>query len=161
LVHVLSTPHDPLGFHGVITTVTVNQSRFLFILPYAGVVPFAVGTLLVLMRVHSLPFIGSTQYAVLSYGLLIISFMAGVHWGQYLSGVRGKVNLLVSSNVVALLAWFGFLLLPTFWFLVLLVVLFAVLYFIDTQLHASSEYLNTRRNVTAVVCLSLLVMAFT
>ena len=97
---------------------------------------------------------------MLSYGLLIIAFMAGVHWGQYLSGVRGQMNLLVSSNFVALLAWFGFLLLPTVWFFVLLVALFAVLYFIDMQLHAPSDYLKTRRNVTAVVCLSLLVTAF-
>ncbi len=138
-----------------------NNPSLLRLLPYAGALPFLGGTLMMLMRVHSLPFIGPTQNAVISYGLLIISFMAGVHWGQYLSGVRGKVNLLVSSNVVALLAWFGFLLLPTFWFLVLLVALFAVLYFIDMQLHAPSDYLKTRRNVTAVVCSSFLVMAFT
>ena len=112
-----------------------------------------------LMRVHSLPFIGSTQNAVLSYGLLIVSFMAGVHWGQYLSGLRAGVNLLVSSNIVALVAWFGFLLLPAFWFCLLLVLLFAVLYLIDMKLHCQSDYLKTRRNVTAIVCTSMLVIA--
>jgi Protein of unknown function (DUF3429) len=137
-----------------------NNSSLLRLLPYAGALPFAGGALLVLMRVHSLPFIGSTQYAVLSYGLLIISFMAGVHWGQYLSGVRATVNLLVSSNVVALLAWFGFLLLPVFWFCLLLIFLFAVLYLIDMQLDSPPDYLKTRCNVTAIVCLSLLVTAF-
>ena len=59
-----------------------NNPSLLRLLPYAGALPFAGGALLVLMRVHSLPFIGSTQNAVLSYGLLIIAFMAGVHWGQ-------------------------------------------------------------------------------
>jgi uncharacterized membrane protein YoaK (UPF0700 family) len=137
-----------------------DYSSLLRFLPYAGALPFVIGALLVFLRVHSLPFIGSTQNAVLSYGLLIISFMAGVHWGQYLSGVRGEVNLLLSSNMVALLAWFGFLLLPTLWFCLLLIFLFAVLYLIDMQLDSPTDYLKTRRHVTAIVCLSLLVTAF-
>lgn len=140
--------------------VISSQSNLLCVLPYAGVLPFAGGALLLAMQVHDLPLLGSTQHVILSYGLLIVSFMAGVHWGQYLSGQRAKVNLLVSSNVVALVAWFGFLLLPAFWFCLLLVLLFAVLYMIDLKLHSQSDYLKSRRNVTAIVCISMLVTAF-
>jgi hypothetical protein len=141
-------------------TMTTARSDLIRSLPYAGALPFVVGAMLLVSGVSPLPFLGSAQWVVISYGLLIISFMAGVHWGQYLVGVRAPVNLLVSSNVVALCAWFGFLLLPVFWFCLLLVVLFAVLYLIDRQLHSRSDYLNTRRNVTGLVCVSLLVTAF-
>jgi Protein of unknown function (DUF3429) len=137
-----------------------NHSMHLHLLPFAGALPFVAGAFWAVMPVQDAPFIGSTQNAVLSYGLLIISFMAGTHWGQYLAGVRASVNLLVSSNVVALAAWFGFLLLPSLWFCLLLIFLFAVLYLIDMQVDSPSDYLKTRRNVTAIVCFSLMVTAF-
>jgi uncharacterized membrane protein YoaK (UPF0700 family) len=140
----------------------MNSTRvnLLQLLPYAGALPFAGAAALLVLKVQHVPLFGTVRTVVLSYGLLIISFMAGVHWGQYLEGVRAKVNMLVSSIVVALAAWFGFLLLPAFWFCLLLIFLFAVLYLIDTQLHAPSDYLKTRRNVTVVVCFSLLVTAY-
>ena len=128
-------------------------------LPYAGALPFVGGAVCLIFGIETLPVLGSTLHFLLTYGLVIVSFMAGVHWGQYLSGVRGKVNLLVSSNAVALAAWFGFLLLSALWFCLLLVLQFTLLYVIDVRLHPGSDYLRTRRNVTMLVCLSLLAAA--
>lgn len=136
------------------------KAKLTTLLPYAGALPFLCGAIFMVLNINELPLLGSTQAALLSYGLLIVSFMAGVHWGQYLSGARPSVNLLFSSNAVALLAWFGFLVLPAILFCILLIALFATLYIIDLQLHTNSQYLNTRRNVTALVCLSLAVAAF-
>lgn len=52
----------------------------------------------------------------LAYGAVIASFVCGVHWGLFMhqSGTM-PVNLLVTSNVGALLAW-GFLGLGQVWF---------------------------------------------
>jgi hypothetical protein len=100
------------------------------------------------------------RHMVLSYGLLIISFMAGVHWGQYLSGLRPRLNLLVSSNAVALLTWFCYLKLQPFELLLVFAGIFAVIYLIDLQMRLDGSYMQTRRNVTAIVCSCLLVIAF-
>jgi Protein of unknown function (DUF3429) len=136
-----------------------NNPNLLHLLPYAGALPFIACACLVIARMDHLPMLGPIETIAQSYGLLILSFMAGVHWGQHVSGVRGQVNLLVSSNAVALAAWFGFLLLPAHWFYSLLIALFTGLYLIDRPLQADPDYLGVRRNVTLLVCLSLLVLA--
>jgi hypothetical protein len=137
--------------------MTSNLTR---VLPYAGALPFMAGALLLLFNSETLPLIGDAQHAVLSYGLVILSFMAGVHWGQFLSGARGAFNLLLTSNAIALAGWFGFLLLPPLWFCLLLVLLFALVYVIDRPIHSGTDYLTMRRNVTGIVCVSLLLTAY-
>ena len=137
--------------------------RLLAILPVAGLIPFVGGALALLFGMPTI-FSLSVQAIVLSYALLIVSFMAGVHWGQYLSGVRTRVDLLVSSNVVAISAWCGFLLLPQLYFCLLSIVLFIILNSIDGHLHQQgiidTRYWQLRQFVTSAVCVSLLVAGF-
>jgi Protein of unknown function (DUF3429) len=143
--------------------MTDKPKKHLYLLPIAGVLPFVGGALLMLLGVPTV-FSVPVQTLVLSYALLIVSFMAGVHWGQYVSGVRTRVDLLLSSNVVALAAWFGFLLLPKLYFCLLLVVLFIALNSIDGHLHQQGvidrNYRQLRNYVTTAVCVSLLVAGF-
>lgn len=143
-----------------ITSHMNNTSSLLRILPYAGALPFVGCALLLMFGIKDLPPFGDLKTVATTYGLTIISFMAGVHWGQSLEGRRAAPNLLVAGNMVTLAAWFGFLLLPLFAFSLLLVVLFGALYLIDCQLHPPSDYLSTRRNVTLIVSASLLLGAF-
>ena len=96
---------------------------------------------------------------MLAYGLTIISFMAGVHWGWVLAGGVSRINLLIVSNIVALLGWAFFIWVPApfvFWGFALL---FAALFFVDTQLDLNPLYLRTRKYVTLIVCSSLAVVA--
>jgi hypothetical protein len=72
---------------------------------------------LCVLGVERVPFFGPGQSIATSYGLLIVAFMAGVHWRQALSGKNGAINLFVTSNTAALAAWFAFLLLPAAWFM--------------------------------------------
>jgi Protein of unknown function (DUF3429) len=141
------------------------QSNFLRILPYAGTLPFIYGAASRFSDSLSVPvylvFYLDVRHMVLSYGLLIISFMAGVHWGQYLSGLRPRLNLLLSSNALAVSAWFFYLKLQPFELLLVFAGIFAVIYIIDLQLKLDASYMETRRNVTAIVCGCLLVIAFT
>jgi Protein of unknown function (DUF3429) len=143
---------------------TMSYSSLLRTLPYAGALPFVLGaaaqfssTLPTL--IYMVMFI-DVQHLVLSYGLLIVSFMAGVHWGQSVSGVQSRFNLLVSSNAVALIAWVCYLTLPPFYVCLVFAALFALLYVIDTRLSLDPSYLQTRRNVTCIVGISLVAVAF-
>lgn len=133
-------------------------------LALAGAVPFIAAALALPFGLEPLAPWASMREMVQSYGLLIVSFMAGVHWGQHLSGHRLPANLLLTSNGVTLAAWFAYLLLPGALFLLVLAGLFALLYLLDRQLAGRSAispgYLRMRGVVTAIVCLSLAVAGF-
>ena len=133
-------------------------------LPFAGAIPFVAGALLLVSGITDLPLLGSVQALVLTYGLAILSFMAGVHWGQYLSGVRSQLNLLVSSNVLTVAAWLGYAIFPSVVFAIALAVLFGLLLVVDFKLAAEGAltpyYMRTRALVTALVAASLAVTAF-
>jgi hypothetical protein len=137
-----------------------NTSPLFRILPYAGALPFIGCAVLQLIGIREVPLFGNLKTVASSYALTILSFMAGAHWGQYLEGRRVTPNLLIASNGLTLSAWFGFLLLPSLAFAILLAALFAAAYLIDTQLHPQSGYLTTRRNVTLIVSVSLILGAW-
>lgn len=144
--------------------VIMQNSSLLRTLPYAGTLPFVLGAAAPLSTtlptlIYMILFV-DVQHLVLSYGLMILSFMAGVHWGQYLSGLRPRLNLLLSSNAVALTAWGCYILLSPIYICFAFAALFALLYVIDTKLSLDPSYLQTRRNVTCIVCISLVAVAF-
>jgi hypothetical protein len=142
------------------TATMTDTSPFLRVLPYAGTLPFVGGAALQLIGISELPLLGDPRTVASSYGLAIVSFMAGVHWGQHLEGRHANVNLLITSNAVTLAAWFGFLLLPSAAFSLLLAAVFGTVYLIDRQIHPRSDYLTTRRNVSLIVSASLIIGAF-
>ncbi len=132
-------------------------------LAFAGALPFVVSALLLWAGHASVPVLGTVSNIAASYGLLILSFMAGVQWGQQLSGIETGLNLFLSSNAIALAGWFAYLLLSSRLFFACLAVLFAVLLMIDRRLgaegHLSTDYMRTRTVVSALVVLSLAVIA--
>lgn len=132
-------------------------------LAFAGALPFVFCALLLWTGTASLPVFGAVSSIAASYGLMILSFMAGVHWGQRLSGVETSLNLFLISNAIALAAWFSFLLLQPRLFFASLAVLFALLLMIDRRLWAEGQitrdYLSTRTTVSALVVVSLAVIA--
>jgi Protein of unknown function (DUF3429) len=140
------------------------ENALLASLPFAGAIPFAAGALLQAFGVASLPLLGSVEALVLTYGLAILSFMAGVHWGQFLSGVRSQMNLLVFSNVLTVAAWLCHAMLPSAVFAIILAGLFGMLLLVDCKLAAegvlTKDYLRTRASVTALVAASLAVTAW-
>jgi hypothetical protein len=125
--------------------------------------PFVASALLLWAGHVSVPVLGSVSNIAASYGLLILAFMSGVQWGQRLSGVETSPNLFVVSNAVALAAWFSYLLLSPRLFFASLAALFAVVLMIDKRLaaevHLSADYIRTRTVVSALVVLSLAVIA--
>jgi ATP/ADP translocase len=132
-------------------------------LAFAGALPFVACALLMWAGHTSFPVLGLVSNIAASYGLLILAFMAGVQWGQRLVGIETSLNLFLISNAVALAGWFAFLLLQPKMFFASLAVLFAVVLMIDKCLaaegHLSADYIRTRTAVSALVVMSLAVIA--
>jgi hypothetical protein len=129
-------------------------------LVYAGSLPFLACALLSWMGpIVGMPEVDPVAVAI-GYGAVIASFIAGIHWAVHLfAGARGGDNLLIASNVVALIAW-GALLIGGAWGLALLIACFAALFALDRRLHSRGIwplwFFRLRRNITAIVTTALL-----
>ncbi len=130
------------------------------LLAWAGSIPFVGVALLALAGVERLPLLGPLDGIVSSYALLIVSFMAGTHWGLAVAHLRERVSrLLIASNAIALAAWIGYLLAPADVSAAVSAGAFAVLLAVDYRLKErraiDAAYLAVRRNVTLVVIAAL------
>ena len=92
--------------------------------------------------------------------------MAGAHWGNHLSLADNDgwaVKLPFLSNMIALVLWFGFLILSTASFIWLLAASFASMWVIDYGLNQAriitQNYFKVRTYVTGIVIVSLIVAA--
>lgn len=137
-----------------------NSSTTARWLTFAGILPFAAGLAGQVFAPEAAPWREWTA----AYGAVIAAFIAGIHWAVHLFfGDKAPVNLLISSNVLALAAW-GALLLPAgpgpFR---LLVVVFLALVLIDRRLHRAELipdwFYRLRLQASAAVSLCLLGMA--
>lgn len=130
------------------------------ILTLSGILPFAAGAAGQWLAPDSAPWPAWT----LAYGAVIAAFIAGIHWAVHLLfAARAPLNLLVSSNVLALAAWLALLLpagpLP----FLLLVAVFAALLAVDRALHRAglipAWFYRLRIQASSAVVLCLLAMA--
>lgn len=141
----------------------MESSKLYSILALAGTTPFVACALLPLVGIDTLPVLGALDYLASTYGLAIICFLAGAHWGTYLYGQsRTPFNLFISSNVVFLAVWFAFVGASLSWSIATQIVAFQVLLFIDYRLrqHAmiSADYFGIRFFATLIAAVSLLVV---
>ena len=140
------------------------NNRFLYsLLAFAGVTPFVACALLPLVGIVSIPPFGPLDQLVNSYGLAIICFLSGIHWATYLAQQDElPFNLMISSNVVFLLAWFGFVLGDLSVSLLIQIVSLAVLLTIDWRLRSAAiitaEYFRVRFTATSLAIASLTVV---
>ncbi len=130
-------------------------------LALAGTIPFIAGAVLPWLGYESLPPLGPWDELVASYGLAIVSFLAGAHWGLYLAGrAGGALNLFVMSNVILLAVWFAYIGAGAKPAIGVQLVAFAVLLFIDRGLRAggviSADYFRVRVLATTIVAVCLL-----
>ncbi|WP_299329004.1 DUF3429 domain-containing protein [Parasphingopyxis sp.] len=140
------------------------NNRMLAMLAYAGTLPFVGSAALTIFGIDTVPTLGSGPQIAAAWALTIASFIAGVHWGQYLSnGARAGIMLAIVSNAIAILGWLAFLALPLRFALLAFAALFAILLLIDRRLHEAGfigpGYWRTRLGVTLVVVAALLVTA--
>ncbi len=141
------------------------ESRLYAWLAYLGIAPFLVAAIMIALGQLQLILVGDLTYFVNSYGLVIVAFMSGIHWGQYISVENSRMlNLLLSSIFIALIAWSTFLLATIKFTLAVYVILFTILLAIDAKLYSvrviSKQYFVTRCIVTFMVILSLVITMY-
>ena len=139
----------------------VESSKLYSILALTGTTPFVACALLPLFGIDTLPVLGALDFLASTYGLAIICFLAGAHWGIYLYGQsRTPFNLFVSSNVVLLAVWFAFIGANLAWSIAVQIIAFQTLLFIDFRLNQgaiiSAMYLRIRFVATLIASISLL-----
>ncbi|MBC6414277.1 MAG: DUF3429 domain-containing protein [Chromatiales bacterium] len=135
-------------------------------LTYAGALPFVICAACFSYGITTVPWLGETKQILAIYSLVIISFMAGSHWGQHLYlGDKWKFSLPLLSNTVAIKVWIAFLILPFAALLVSFIIVFLALLAIDKKLFEhqliTAQYFRTRCWVTAIVILMLVISGIT
>jgi hypothetical protein len=140
----------------------VNQRNIILakLLTYSGTLPLIFCAAAMLMPIGAI----DAGFLARTYSAVIISFLCGIHWAVYLFfSEKCQRNLLIASNVVALIAWLSlitahdriYLLIQNFCFLYLLT--------LDMKLRdcgiLPEWFYHLRRNATIIVvlCLSLIV----
>jgi hypothetical protein len=137
-----------------------SQKQTARYLTLAGILPFAAGLIGQIWMPTDLPW----QVWTIAYGAVIAAFIAGIHWAVFLfKSEQCPVNLLLTSNVLALLAWMALLLPPGPWPLRLLLLVFVALVVLDSRLYRSGLipdwFYTLRLQASTAVSLCLLAMA--
>lgn len=144
----------------------VRHTNLYAALAIAGTIPFIAGALLPLLGYSVLPPVGAADKLVASYGLAIVCFLSGAHWGSYLQGRSvDSINLFVTSNVILLAAWFAYIAASMKIALGMLIVSLLILLYIDRRLASggviTAHYFRIRTAATLIAVVSLLVVIAT
>lgn len=136
----------------------INLAKALTLL---GAVPFVAPTVAHLLGYEDI----HLRLFALSYGAIIAAFLCGIHWGLFLSyAQQTRFNLLITSNVLTLLAWASLLTLIPHLQYFIQIACFISLLIIDRELAKESVipmwFFNLRKIITSIVLLSLLLMAW-
>jgi len=141
----------------------IQDTKLYTALALAGTIPFVAAALLPLLGYDSLPHLGPLDQVVASYGLAIVCFLAGAHWGIYLSGrTADSLNLFVISNAIFLAVWFTYIGAGVQTAIGVQIFAFLALLLIDLRLRTgdviSAAYLRVRTVATLIAVLSLFIV---
>ena len=130
------------------------------ILTYSGTLPLVACVALIFS-----PIVGVDNYMLATtYSAIILSFLCGTHWAIFLFfAEKCPNNLLITSNVVALLAWCSLLVTYQGISFIFQALCFLFLLMLDFRLFNAGVlpdwYYHLRRNATAIVVVCLAAMA--
>ena len=141
----------------------MQDTRVYTALAMAGTIPFIAGALLPVLGHDALPFLGSLDQLLASYGLAIVCFLAGAHWGTYLSGrCADSLNLFIISNAIFLAVWFAYVGADVKIAIGVQIFAFVALLLVDRRLRIddviSAVYLRVRSMATLIAIVSLLMV---
>jgi uncharacterized membrane protein len=128
------------------------------VLSLAGLVPFYV-SVAAIWQILPGDWEEVGWYILQSYGAIILSFLAGIHWGRALGAQNLQAApLLLWSNIIALVAWVALFVAQPLVLLSLMMACFALQYAVDARMVARGIlpqwYLPLRRGVTLGVMLA-------
>ena len=140
------------------------ENRTLYpILTYAGVLPFVGCALMPLFGLQELWNLGSYDQIAAAYGLAIVCFLCGAHWGTYLyHSAKAPDNLYITSNVIVVVCWLAFLMAGKAVTLSVLILAFLCLLVIDYRLLKAGlltdYYFRMRSIATAIAVVALAII---
>ena len=134
----------------------MNHLNLIKLLTYLGASPFFLAIFISLSNQTFLGVEGRQWF--LTYGLVILSFMAGTLWGQVVNASNRIKRIALATNAITLAAWFAFLLAGTSSVLLILALGFITLYMLESFAISHTQrpdyYLGLRFRVTALVVLA-------
>lgn len=140
----------------------MNIERVQTLLTWLGLIPFVFFAMIFLFG--SWDSLITPGYAIVSYAIyaaVILSFMAGTHWGLAMAGkLPAAVSTLLWSNTVALIAWIGVAMQFKVVGLCLVLVGFLVQLWLDASFSRAGvitrQYFRLRQLITAGVVVTLI-----
>jgi hypothetical protein len=131
----------------------MNNSNLIKLLTYLGALPFFLAIYIGLSNQSFLDVLGIQWF--LSYGLLILSFMAGTLWGQVVNQPIKVKRIALGSNAITLSAWFALLLADPAVVLIIMALGFVAIYLLEAVMMSSIKrpdyYRVLRLRVTMLV----------
>ncbi|MGK0405562.1 MAG: hypothetical protein ACJAR6_000937 [Oleispira sp.] len=131
----------------------MNNSNLIKLLTYLGALPFFLAIYIGLSNQSFLNVVGIQWF--LTYGLLILSFMAGTLWGQVVNQHIKVKRIALGSNAITLSAWFALLLADPAVVLIIMALGFVALYLLEavvmSPIKRPDYYRVLRLRVTALV----------
>ena len=130
------------------------------ILTYSGTLPLVACVVLIFAPIAGV----DGNLVAKTYGAVILSFLCGIHWAAFLFfAEKCPHQLLITSNVLALLAWCSLLATHQRMALALQAMCFLILFALDFRLHnvgiLPEWFYYLRRNATVIVVVCLSAMA--
>ncbi|GIU47345.1 DUF3429 domain-containing protein [Shewanella algidipiscicola] len=123
-------------------------------LGYAGLLPFIICTVFILM---GMPLLSLNPFMLfVSYSAVILSFLAGSLWGRQTHQANGISDdrQLITSNVISVLAWLAIIINQLYVSLLILMYGYVVMYLKDKrqceQKVIADDYMALRARLTAV-----------
>jgi len=135
------------------------------ILSYFGLMPFVFAAVILAFHVYAIPYLGKVTNIISVYGLIVSTFLSGIHWGQHLERSNPwHLYLPIVSNTSAVALWVCYLVLPFNYFSLVLSASFLIALIIDKTLYdaglLNDRYFYTRCIVTAIVIVLVLLSAW-
>ncbi|MCE2991699.1 MAG: DUF3429 domain-containing protein [Candidatus Jidaibacter sp.] len=129
------------------------------LLTYSGTLPFIGCALVTALQLNAI----DAAFVAHAYSVVIISFLCGIHWAIYLFfSEKCLNNLLLSSNIIALIAWISLIASANKISLLFQPLCFLYLLMLDRKLRdvgvLATWFYDLRRNATIIVIVSLIIV---
>jgi hypothetical protein len=113
------------------------------------------------LNLYEIPLVGSVEKILFFYGLVIISFLAGTHWGMHFTiKETWRDYLALLSNAIVITVWLFALLFSLKIMIITYIVFFLLLLIIDKKLLQSNvinaSYFQIRCIATTIVVITLI-----
>lgn len=138
----------------------MNRQYLYILVTYAGALPFVACAVMLYSGINEVSLLGSVEKIVAVCGLILISFVAGIHLGIYLLyNTKTHKSLLLISNILAVIAWLTIMFAPIHISISTLTGVFGYLLLVDYLLKKenliSLNYFTTRLIVTFISAITL------